>query len=121
MRPDELRALGKGNWQTSIMLALVYPSLLFIAVLLSRSGMLWVRGVTALTLLLGAGVLFLYTTSNFLIFVTFECLLLISLYLLRLTSKSERILEATLEMFAWTLAGSFCLFFAFVGLAVKGC
>lgn len=39
-------------------------------------------------------------------FVSFEFLLLSALYMLLLTSKSERVRDAALEMFIWTLVGS---------------
>lgn len=39
-------------------------------------------------------------------FVSFEFLLLSALYMLLLTSKSERVRDAALEMFLWTLVGS---------------
>jgi len=53
--------------------------------------------------------MFIYSNSIFIIFISFELLLLVSLNLLKLTSKSERILEAVGEMFLWTLFGSFFL------------
>jgi hypothetical protein len=43
--------------------------------------------------------MFIYSNSIFIIFISFELLLLVSLNLLKLTSKSERILEAVGEMF----------------------
>jgi formate hydrogenlyase subunit 3/multisubunit Na+/H+ antiporter MnhD subunit len=49
-------------------------------------------------------------------FVSFECLLLVSIGLLKLTSKSERIGEAISEMFMWTLFGSFFLLLGFFSL-----
>lgn len=49
--------------------------------------------------LIGAGLVFIFSTNLVVTVASFELLLLISLYLLRLTSKSERILEATTEMF----------------------
>lgn len=39
-------------------------------------------------------------------FFSFEFLLLSALYMLLLTSKSERVRDAALEMFIWTLVGS---------------
>lgn len=46
--------------------------------------------------------------------------MLVSLYLLRLTSKSERIGDAVADMFFWTLTGSVGLLLAFVQLALSG-
>jgi formate hydrogenlyase subunit 3/multisubunit Na+/H+ antiporter MnhD subunit len=39
-------------------------------------------------------------------FISFEFLLLSAIYMLLLTSKSERSRDAALEMFIWTLIGS---------------
>lgn len=55
---------------------------------------------------LSAGLIFLATDSLWLMFVAFEFLLLSALYMLLLTSKSERVRDAALEMFIWTLVGS---------------
>lgn len=52
---------------------------------------------------------FLLTENLGLFLLSFEGLLLVSLALLRLTSKSDRVLEALAEMFFWTLAGSVAL------------
>ncbi len=45
-------------------------------------------------------------TSLWVMFFAFEFLLLSALYILLLTSKSERARDAALEMFMWTLVGS---------------
>jgi len=55
---------------------------------------------------LSAGLVFLSTTSLWVMFISFEFLLLSALYMLLLTSKSERARDAALEMFIWTLVGS---------------
>ncbi len=55
---------------------------------------------------LTAGLVFLSTNSLWLMFVAFEFLLLSALYMLLLTSKSERVRDAALEMLLWTLVGS---------------
>jgi len=55
---------------------------------------------------LSAGIVFLSTDSLWLMFLSFEFLLLSALYMLLLTSKSERARDAALEMFIWTLVGS---------------
>jgi len=48
-----------------------------------------------------AAIAFAFVTTDSLpvLFVGFELLLLVSLFLLRLTSKSERVVEASVEMF----------------------
>jgi formate hydrogenlyase subunit 3/multisubunit Na+/H+ antiporter MnhD subunit len=85
---------------------------LFIAVLpffiLSQTRPAAVVGPTAVAgfVSLSAGLVFLLTNSLWLMFVSFEFLLLSALYMLLLTSKSERSRDAALEMFAWTLVGS---------------
>lgn len=56
---------------------------------------------------------FLFNKSFIWLLIAFECLLLISLNILKLTSKSERIGEALSEMFMWTLFGSFFLLMGF--------
>ena len=55
---------------------------------------------------LGAGFVFIATTSLWMMFFAFEALLLSALYILLLTSKSERARDAALEMLVWTLVGS---------------
>jgi formate hydrogenlyase subunit 3/multisubunit Na+/H+ antiporter MnhD subunit len=50
-----------------------------------------------------------HSNSLIIIFFFFELLLLISINLLRVTSKSERVLEAVNEMYFWTLFGSLFL------------
>lgn len=55
---------------------------------------------------LSAGLVFMSTSSLWLMFISFEFLLLSALYMLLLTSKSERVRDAALEMFVWTLVGS---------------
>ena len=66
--------------------------------------------VTLLTLV---SLVFFFVKSYFVMFLLFEVLLLLSLGLLRLTSKSERVGEAISEMFLWTLFGSFFLLLGF--------
>jgi len=53
-----------------------------------------------------AGFVFISATSLWAMFIAFEALLLSALYILLLTSKSERARDAGLEMFVWTLLGS---------------
>lgn len=44
---------------------------------------------------------------------SFEALLLVSLYLLRISAKADRVEEAALEMLVWALGSSFGLLIAF--------
>jgi formate hydrogenlyase subunit 3/multisubunit Na+/H+ antiporter MnhD subunit len=74
----------------------------------------------ALGIVILAGVVLLSTSSLFSLLISFETLLLTSLFLLRLTSKSERVLEAVLEMLLWTLVGSVCLLLSFGILLSQG-
>ena len=55
---------------------------------------------------LTAGVAFVASTALWAMFLAFEALLLSALYILLLTSKSERARDAALEMLVWTLVGS---------------
>lgn len=90
----------------SFVSALCVTSIIFLAMLLCRPQPLIARIVFNF-ILLGALSIAFITTSNFLImFIIFECLLFVSLNILRLTSKSERVSEAISEMFMWTLLGS---------------
>lgn len=94
--PVEVGALG----------ALVGASLPFFAITPTRplSGL---GGVgCAVGISLGAGLIFVSTSSMWVMFAAFEALLLGAIYILLLTSKSERARDAALEMFMWTLVGS---------------
>lgn len=68
----------------------------------------------------GVALVFVTTDSLPVLFICFELLLLLSLYLLRLTSKSERVVEASVEMFFWTLFGSAALLLLFAWLFTQG-
>jgi NADH-quinone oxidoreductase subunit M len=61
---------------------------------------------TAGAISLGAGLAFISATSLWAMFLAFEALLLSAIYILLLTSKSERARDASLEMLVWTLIGS---------------
>ncbi len=69
--------------------------------ILSQSRPATIVGPTSIAGLisLSAGLVFLSTDSLWLMFVSFEFLLLSALYMLLLTSKSERVRDAALEMF----------------------
>lgn len=108
------------GWQFSVFLACLVPALCFGALVLTRPLGIAINGLIGLGVLLAVGAFFVVATSLLCWLIAFELLLLSSLYLLRLTSKSERIGEAVAEMFFWTLAGSVCLLFAFVTLAAAG-
>ena len=88
-----------GGWQFNTLLAAVVPVLAFVMLTLSRPSARAITALFALGLLVSVGFLFVLTTSLILMLVAFELLLLVSLYLLRLTAKSDRVLEAALEMF----------------------
>jgi hypothetical protein len=79
--------------------ALVVASLPFF--MLSQTRPITVAGPTTLAgfVSLSTGLVFICTDSLWLMFVTFEFLLLSALYMLLLTSKSERVRDAALEMF----------------------
>jgi NADH:ubiquinone oxidoreductase subunit 4 (subunit M) len=109
-----------GGWQYSTLLACVLPSIVFGFLFVTKPTGFTLRGLLALGFLLFAGILFVITDTLLWWLISFELLLLVSLYLLRLTSKSERIGEAVTEMFFWTLAGSICLLFGLVKQATKG-
>jgi hypothetical protein len=82
-----------------VLLACLVPACSFSALTLTRPAGTAAGAVVGLGVLLGVGVLFATTASLLVWLIAFELLLLSSLYLLRLTSKSERIGEAVAEMF----------------------
>lgn len=109
-----------GEWRYSMLLACFLPSTLFGLLLLTKPNAATLRSLASLAFLLAVGVVFILTNLLLWWLIAFELLLLVSLYLLRLTSKSERIGDAVAEMFFWTLAGSICLLFGAVRLASSG-
>ena len=56
------------------------------------------RSCLALFCIFLAGMVLLQSSSLFWFFFSFEALLLVSLYLLRITAKADRVEEAALEM-----------------------
>jgi NADH-quinone oxidoreductase subunit M len=60
-----------------------------------------------------SGVVLLQASSLLWFFFSFEALLLVSLYLLRITAKTDRVEEAALEMLVWALGSSFGLLLGF--------
>jgi len=87
------------EWRISTLLACLVPSFVFGLLLLTKPAAMTLRGLLALLFLLGAGLTFIITNQLLWWLLSFELLLLVSLYLLRLTSKSERIGDAVAEMF----------------------
>ena len=96
------------------------PLVIFLTLTLTRPAREVGYTLGALGLLLGFGFVFSMSTHLGWWLVSFELLLLVSLYLLRLTSKSERINEATAEMLYWALAGSLALIFATLSSSLTG-
>lgn len=102
--------------QVSFFLAAVITSLIYLALILTRTQRLQSAALFYFIFIVSAATLMLVTSAVIFIFLCFELLLLASLGLLKLTSKSERVLEAMEEMFLWTLVGSVCLFVGFIFL-----
>jgi NADH-quinone oxidoreductase subunit M len=98
----------------------VVPTAVFCSLTLTRPHLQVIRALGCLVILVGVAGAFITATQLVWWLVTFELLLLASLYLLRLTSKSERINEAVTEMFLWTVLGSACLLLAFCLLFLQG-
>lgn len=101
-------------------LACLVPLACFTALTLTRPSSQNAQAILCALLLLVIGGGFVYATQLFWWLLMFELLLLTSLYLLRLTSKSDRVGEAVAEMFFWTLAGSVCLLLALGLLFLQG-
>jgi formate hydrogenlyase subunit 3/multisubunit Na+/H+ antiporter MnhD subunit len=79
--------------------ALVITLVFFFAILLVRQDSLVAMTLPYVALLTLVSLVFFFVKSYFVMFLLFEVLLLLSLGLLRLTSKSERVGEAISEMF----------------------
>jgi NADH:ubiquinone oxidoreductase subunit 2 (subunit N) len=86
-------------WQKSTLLACILPLIIFFNQLLSKPRHLCFAALNVVIFIVAAGFVFVTSSHLFVIFFSFELLLLSSLYLLRLTAKSERIGEAVTEMF----------------------
>lgn len=102
------------------MLACILPLAIFFIYLLTKPSAVKFSALNSLGLILVSGFIFTFTEHLLFIFLSFELLLLSSLFLLRLTAKSERIGEAVTEMFFWTLAGSLFLFLGFMLYFLEG-
>jgi hypothetical protein len=81
------------------LLAATLPTLAFLALLVARPARIVRAGLRGLCVLILAGTTFVVAQSLLALVLSFELLLLTSIYLLQLTSKSERVLDAALEMF----------------------
>jgi formate hydrogenlyase subunit 3/multisubunit Na+/H+ antiporter MnhD subunit len=79
----------------------------------TRTSAVFYRSAAALVCIFLAGIVLLQSASLLWFFVSFEALLLVSLYLLRITAKADRVEEAALEMLVWALGSSFGLLFGF--------
>jgi NADH-quinone oxidoreductase subunit M len=95
--------------------------LLFFFLFSAQPGLLSGAAIAALLLTLFSGCSLLFTQQLVVFFVSFELLLLGALFLLKFTSKSERVDEAVAEMAFWTLLGSLGLLAGFLPLFVQGC
>lgn len=102
--------------QLSFLFSATLTAVAYLVLTLTRPRQTTTPVLLSLSVVIVASVCLLCTQHFLVIFLSFELLLLSSLLLLRLTSKSERVLEAVMEMFLWTLVGSLGLFFAFTSL-----
>lgn len=97
-----LAEAGGAPWgviELGVLGALVFASLPFFVLTQPRPSSL-VGGVAIAGFLsLGAGLAFILTSALWVMFISFELLLLSALYILLATSKSERARDAALEMF----------------------
>jgi len=85
----------------SFLIACFVTVTLFVYLLLIRPDMLFNQVWFYLSILVSISFSFIFNKSLMTLFMLFECLLLVALGLLKLTSKSERINEAVSEMFMW--------------------
>lgn len=97
---------GFGLVEVGALAALLLGSAPFFLISQTRASATTAGAATAGAVTLGAGFVFVGTTSLWLMFFSFEALLLSAIYILLLTSKSERARDAALEMLVWTLIGS---------------
>ena len=103
---------GFSIWQGSTLLAAVVPVGAFSMLSLTKPLGRALGALNVLGALVVVGVVFVITNTLIVMVGAFELLLLLSLYLLRVTAKSDRVLEAVAEMFFWTLIGSVSLLVA---------
>jgi NADH:ubiquinone oxidoreductase subunit 2 (subunit N) len=88
-----------GLYNTSFLVAFFVTLFIFYNLLLNRPAVICNQACVYLVLLAIVSMIFMSTTNLVTLLVCFECLLLLALGLLKLTSKSERIGEAVSEMF----------------------
>lgn len=93
----------------SFLIACFVTLSVFFCLMLTRQSALVSVASWYILALTGVSIIFIFSDSVVTLFICFECLLLLALGLLKLTSKSERISEAISEMFMWTLFGSLFL------------
>jgi NADH-quinone oxidoreductase subunit M len=79
----------------------------------SRNLPVFYRSCVSLVVIFLSGAVLLQASSLLWFFFSFEALLLVSLYLLRITAKTDRVEEAALEMLVWALGSSFGLLLGF--------
>jgi formate hydrogenlyase subunit 3/multisubunit Na+/H+ antiporter MnhD subunit len=117
---DIFSVTGMGFFSTELTVSFIIACFctvgIFFILLLLRPGILIISAYFYIGLLVIVSLVFIFCPSLFGMFIAFECLLLIAIGLLKLTSKSERIGEAISEMFMWTLFGSFFLLLGFFSL-----
>lgn len=111
---------GISNLQLAFLTSAGITAIVFLIFISSKPAPIYTQASLSLFFIIGAGVLFIMTDSLLVMLICFELLLLASLYLLRLTSKSERVIEASVEMLIWTLVGSAALLIFFCGVALQG-
>jgi formate hydrogenlyase subunit 3/multisubunit Na+/H+ antiporter MnhD subunit len=102
-----LRSLNEvGPVEIATALALIFAVLPFFVITQTRAQSVQGGTAAAGAVTAVAGLSFLATSSFWVMFLAFEALLLSAIYILLLTSKSERARDAALEMLIWTLVGS---------------
>ena len=79
----------------------------FIALSAQRSPTMVAKTVLTTSFLALLSLSLLSTASLTILLITFECIIFLSLNLMRLTSKADRASESMGEMFIWTVLGSF--------------
>lgn len=94
-----ISTFGSANCIYSFLTACALTMIIFFVLLLVRIDSLSSVIYLNLVLLIVVSVLFIFNKSFIIMFLLFEALLLISINILKLTSKSERISEAISEMF----------------------
>lgn len=110
-----------GGGSSYIWLAGLTSFICFCVLTTIRTNVVFNKSGFALIVIFLAGITLLSTYSLVYFFFSFEVLLLVSLYLLRITAKSDRVEEAALEMLVWALGSSFGLLLGFGWLLSYQC